>query len=148
MASDQDGAPQFEPSTSDPEDRQTPGEAAERSTAGDEPIDVSGEMTDALADDGQEAGEDNRALTAEENVLQQTSVEEPGKPQVKRPPARSQAPMPSTVFERLDPPSPITRRDTDLTESSGEINDVVQDARQEHRLDDDAQHAEDRAPDG
>ena len=145
-APDQDGAPQ--PTLSDPEDSRIPGETAEGSQAAEERVDISGEMTDAFADAGQEAGEDNRAFTAEENVLQQTSIEEPGSPQAKRPSVQPQLPMPSTIFERIDPTLPGSRRDTDLFESSGEISDVVQDARQEHRLDDEAQHAEDRAPDG
>lgn len=147
-APDQDGAPQYEPSLGDPEDRHTPGETTEGPQDTTAPADVPGELTDALADAGQEAGEDGRAFTAEESVLQQTSADEPGRAPAKRPSPTTQAPLPGTLLEQREPPLPIVSRDTDLIESSGEISDVIQDARQEPGLDNEAQHAEDRAPDG
>ena len=148
-ASEQDGAPPSPSSLSDPEDRQTPGEADEQRLAAEQDVDISGELTDVLADAGQEAGEDGKAFSAEETMIQQTSVDEPGGPSLANRPARPRAPMPRPRLEEPRPAPPSAQNwDTDQYESSGEISDVVQDARQEPGADNAAQHAEDHAPDG
>jgi len=144
LTSDQDGASQ--PFLSDPEERQTPGEAGERLSASETLLDDPGEISDALADSGQEAGEDGKAFTAEEDVIQRTSADEPGS--VPRTSSRPRPRIASPRLEQRDSPSPDIARDTDQFESSGEIRDVIQDARQEPGEDHAALHAEDRAPDG
>jgi len=146
LTSDQDGASQPQPFLNDPEDRLLPGEADEPDLAA-ESLDNSGELTDALADAGQEAGADGKAFSAEENLIQRTSADEPGAIQRPRPAAPSPAPIPTPYQEQRDSPPSNPGRDTDLYESSGEISDVIQDARQEPGADDAALHAEDRALD-
>ena len=112
LTSDQDGASQPQSFLNDPEDRLLPGEADEHDLAA-EFLDNSGELTDALADAGQEAGADGKAFIAEESLIQRTSADEPGAIQRPRPAVLSSAPIPTPYLEQRDiaafPPRPRYR---------------------------------------